>query len=290
MRTLTIFTPTYNRAHLLLRLYESLCAQTCKDFEWIIVDDGSTDNTSEVVEKFIAQQIIDIKYHKQPNGGKCRAINSSVAQAQGYLFMIVDSDDMLYGKQVITDIVRWVDRLKSDETCCGIIGDKTKFDKTIIGNGTDPIINTSLIELREKYCILGDKEEVIKTSIMRDFPFPQFEGENFMPEAVVWNRIAQKYTINYTAEPYVACEYQPDGLTAQVAQCRAKNPQAFMLYYSEYCASNGIRLTNKIKRSIAYWATALKTPKNKRQGYKLMVSNYWFTLPLGWLLHKMNRL
>ena len=91
----TIFTPTYNRAYRLTALYESLCSQTCKDFEWLIVDDGSSDNTEELVNGWINENKIDIRYIKQQNGGKHRAINNGVKNARGILFFIVDSDDIL---------------------------------------------------------------------------------------------------------------------------------------------------------------------------------------------------
>lgn len=290
MKKLTIFTATYNRANLLPRLYKSLCNQTCKEFEWVVVDDGSTDDTHKVIEQFIEQQIIDIQYFLQPNGGKCRAINSGVKMAEGYLFMIVDSDDMLYDENVVQKVVSYMSTLELDNHCCGIIGNKTNLDRTIIGNGSKPIDGTSFIELREKYRLWGDKEEVVKTSIMQKYPFPEFEGENFMPEAVVWNRISKKYRVNYTAEPYVSCEYQTDGLTAQVLQCRRKNPQAFMLYYSEYCASQGVRWANKLKRSTAYWATYFKSNNCPKEGRYFMIRNWWCALPFGFLLHKLKKI
>lgn len=290
MKALTIFTPTYNRAHLLGRLYKSLCEQTCKDFEWVVVDDGSTDNTREVVEQFIEHQIITIRYFVQENGGKCRAINNGVKQSDGYLFMIVDSDDMLYDGNVLERVLSCMPIIESSSNYCGIIGDKTTIERTSIGNTTGPIRDTSFVELREKHRILGDKEEIIKTSIMREFPFPEFENENFMPEAVVWNRISRKYKTYYTAEPYVACEYQTDGLSAQVALCRTRNPQAFMLYYSEYCALSEARWANKMKRSAAYWATYFKSTNCPKEGRRFMLSHWWWTLPIGLLLYKLNKI
>ena len=99
---ITVFTPTYNRAHLLPRLYKSLCAQTCKDFEWVIVDDGSVDDTKSIIDGFINDNSITIRYFCQENGGKHRAINRGVKEAKGNLFFIADSDDTLPEKSIET--------------------------------------------------------------------------------------------------------------------------------------------------------------------------------------------
>jgi glycosyltransferase involved in cell wall biosynthesis len=101
---ITIFTPTYNRAYSLRRLYDSLCKQTSNDFEWLVVDDGSTDDTENLINSFIADGKVDIRYFKQANGGKHRAINFGVREARGELFFIVDSDD-----QVTPDAVEWIE-------------------------------------------------------------------------------------------------------------------------------------------------------------------------------------
>ena len=117
----TIFTPTYNREYTLSRLYDDLKKQTYKDFEWLIVDDGSTDNTEELVKKFIDEDILDIRYIKKKNGGKHTAINTGVKNANGEFFFIVDSDDGLMPNSMDLVIQEW-DKLEDKSEFCGVVG------------------------------------------------------------------------------------------------------------------------------------------------------------------------
>jgi glycosyltransferase involved in cell wall biosynthesis len=118
---ITVFTPTYNRAKLLKRLYDSLCVQTFTDIEWLIIDDGSVDNTEKIVNGFIAENKIGIRYIKQRNGGKHRAINHGVREAKGELFFIVDSDDWLPEDSLET-INKYYQGIKDDKSFAGISG------------------------------------------------------------------------------------------------------------------------------------------------------------------------
>ena len=130
---ITIFTPAYNRAHLLQRLYDSLLIQTYKNFEWLIVDDGSTDNTKQIVDKFIEENKLQIKYIYKDNGGKHTAINTGVQQAKFDLFLIVDSDDFLPEDAVSLTFKAW-QNVKDNSKVCGIIG-LSQFTKgKIIGD------------------------------------------------------------------------------------------------------------------------------------------------------------
>lgn len=291
MKKITVFTPTYNRAHLLPRLYASLCIQICKDFEWLVVDDGSNDNTRELLAGYVSENRIEINYIKQPNGGKHRAINRGVANAKGYLFMIVDSDDYFASNLVIEKVIRHIPFLEQNDDFCAVVGNKIfENGKTIGTQCSYDVLDSDFIFYREVHQITGDKAEVIKTVVMREFPFPTFNDEKFMVEGVVWNRMAQKYKAKYLNTPYVICEYQVDGLSASIKNCRQNSPHAFSLYYSEYCAMKRVRFVNKVKRSIAYWATYFKVDHNNRLREKYMIKYFWITKPFGWLLHKMNKL
>lgn len=190
---ITVFTPTYNRAHLLQRLYDSLCKQTFNDFEWLIVDDGSKDDTESVVNTFIAEDRLDIRYIKQSNGGKHRAINRGVAEANGDLFFIVDSDDYL-SNNGLELIEYYYEQIKCNDSFAGVSGIRVDENGTRIG-GIFPfdILDTDYMSLYFKYHINGDMAEVYKTKILRNFPFPNFNDEKFCAESFVWNRIAQKF-------------------------------------------------------------------------------------------------
>ena len=220
---ITVFTPTYNRAYRIQALYESLKNQTDKDFEWLIVDDGSTDNTEELVQNWLKESTFPIHYIKQPNGGKHRAINNGVKKANGELFYIVDSDDILPPKS-IQRIVKQYMPIKDDMSFGGVCGLKAYYNGKKVGGECDfGVLDCNSLEFRYKYKIKGDMAEVIRTSVFKEFPFPEVDGEKFCPEALVFNRIAKKYKLRYFYEKVYMCEYLDDGLTASIVKIRMKS-------------------------------------------------------------------
>lgn len=253
MKMLTIFTPTYNRAYILPQLYESLCCQTNKDFEWIIVDDGSTDDTELLINDFISSKHIDIVYLKQPNGGKHRAINRAVKFARGEFFFIVDSDDYL-PNDAVDVILKFLVQIEPNSKIAGICGLRSFHDgKIIAGEGIDSCIDDNSIKLRERYHIKGDMAEVFRTSIMREFPFPEFENENFISEAIVWNRIATQYVLRFIPVVIYITEYLPDGLTKSIRKRFRNSPKGTMLYFNEIIRSSLFGRVSKIIAAINYW-------------------------------------
>lgn len=249
---LTILTPTYNRAYCLNNLYESLCRQSNCDFEWIIVDDGSTDNTHQVVGKWMVEQRINIRYIQQSNGGKHRAINRGIKIANGDFIFIVDSDDYLSD-----DAVEWINKeaygIKNDSTFAGISGIRIRPDGTKIGEGENfGVIDSNAIEIRLKHNIKGDLAEIYKTDILKKFPFPEYDGEKFCPEALIWFRIGRLFKMRYIYKGIYVCEYLDDGLTAKITRIRHQSPKASMLYYSEHF-HDLIPLKWKLKAAINFW-------------------------------------
>ena len=248
----TVFTPTYNRAYILNDLYQSLCRQTCRKFEWLIVDDGSTDNTEGLVASWLDEGKMSLRYIKQPNGGNHRAINKGIQEANGDLFFIVDSDDYL-AKNAIERILFFYGPIKDNHQFAGVSGVRAyPSGERIGGELSFDILEASTLELSMKYHISGDMAEVYKTDILRQYPFPEFAGEHFCPEALVWNRIAQRYKLYFFNEKIYVCDYLPDGLTAHIIQVRMKSPLASLLYYSELYHMN-ISLGLKIRTAINYW-------------------------------------
>lgn len=198
--TITVFTPTYNRAYILPKLYESLKNQICKDFEWLIVDDGSTDETENVVRPWLSEVSFPIRYIKQVNGGKHRAINRGVKEAKGELFFIVDSDDSL-SNEAIQRVINQYTPIKKDMSFGGVCGLRAYHNGERIGGECDfGILDCTSLDFRFKYHMKGDMAEVIRTSVFKEFPFPEVEGEKFCPEALVFNRIATKYKLRYFSE------------------------------------------------------------------------------------------
>lgn len=259
---ITIFTPTYNRAYRLPDLYQSLQRQTDNSFEWLVVDDGSTDNTSELFEQWqVEEHSFQIRYFKQPNGGKHRAINRGVKEAKGEYFFIVDSDDSLTS-DAVEQIVRLVPEANANPEICGMCF-RCKNIKTnkIIGIPfpNDGMLASSL-EWVYKYKIDGDKSEVINTKILRKYPLPEFEGENFVPEALIWNRIADSYRMICKNKGIYLCEYLPDGLSMGFNRNLKRNPRGFGLFYRETMKRRiSLKVTIKnMLRAIQCWWYSLE--------------------------------
>jgi glycosyltransferase involved in cell wall biosynthesis len=249
---ITVFTPAYNRAYTLTKLYESLANQTNKDFEWLIVDDGSVDNTQELIQSFIQDNKIPIRYFKQDNGGKHRAINKGMQEAEGELFFIVDSDDYLV-KNAIERVSYHYTHIKDKENFAGICGCCMYFSgERVGGKATFTVLDCNSLDFRHKYKIKGDMAEVFRTEILKQYPFPEITEEKFCPEALIWNRIAIKYKLRYFNENIYVCEYLSDGLTSKIYEIRKKSPQASVLYYSEL-GKMPISFIQKMKANINYW-------------------------------------
>ena len=230
MSLITIFTPTYNRKDLIERLYQSLLAQTEKKFEWLVVDDGSTDDTEKYFTEILSKpQPFHIHYIKQPNGGKHRAINKGVQNASGKLFFIVDSDDYLT-ENAIKKINQWVADLDDSHKWAGIAGLRGFSKKKVIGQHNVALYTDAKNNERRKYNLLGDKAEIYFTNVLKQHPFPEIPGENFISEEIVWNAIARDgYYLRWFNEVIYICNYLEGGLTKDNAKDK-NNPQGRLLW------------------------------------------------------------
>ena len=285
---ITVFTPTYNRASLLNRVYESLIHQSNFNFEWIVVDDGSTDATESVIQNFIAQQNIPITYIKQENKGKHFAINRGVQLAKGEYIVILDSDDALTSN-AIASIIKSVKSINEDSSIGGIVGRKIYFDQKLIGKLIGKNIISNSLDIRFKHNIIGDLAEIYSVKVLKEFTFPEIENEKFCPEALVWNRIAQKYKLLFTDEMVYQVEYMQDGLTAKIVKIRMTSPLASMLCYSEL-ASYSIPIVEKIKATINFWRFSFNSKESFLKKVKMtqpLVSLFCF--PIGYVMYKNDR-
>lgn len=228
--TTTIFTPTYNRAYIITKLYDSLLSQTCFDFEWLIVDDGSSDNTEELVSGFNTDKF-NITYIKQQNGGKHRAINRGVKIAKGELFFIVDSDDFLTPNAVEKIIKYWKGK---DRDCLGLCFRKFNYKtgETIGRKFPYQGLYATSIQLEFVYNIKGDKAEIFRTDILRQYPFPEIEGENFCTENVCWLAMSKgkPNELLCADEPIYGCDYLEDGLSHNIKIIMKANPKGYILH------------------------------------------------------------
>lgn len=238
----TVFTSTYNRRYTLERLYESLRGQTVKPMEWIIVDDGSSDDTYQLIFPWIETEIdFEIIYLRVKNGGKHRAINKACDLARGDLFCIVDSDDYLTN-DAIEKIITWEQSIQGKPGYAGVAGNKGFSDHQLIGRTFESeYVDATSLE-REKYQIEGDKAEVFYTSVLKKYKFPEIQGENFITESVVWFHIASDgLKIRWFNDIIYIANYLEDGLTKNGDQLIQKNPKGTLLtqylqasYYQQF--------------------------------------------------------
>lgn len=281
MATITVFTPVYNRADIIDKLYDSVKKQTFKDFEWLIVDDGSKDDIEEVVQSFINEGVVDIRFYSQPNGGKHRAINKGVELAKGDLFFIVDSDDT-----ITPDALKWLDyyyhQVKDDDRFAGISGYRCLPDgRAVYVRPQEEIIDCSSIKFACSYNVKGGNAEAYKTEILRKYPFPDIDGERFCAESLIWNRIAKKHVIRYFNKNIYVWNFLPEGLTAGSIRNRIKSPTYAMINYSEALKMN-IPLSMKIKNAINYWRFYFVGAHK----WEFRISILWYIFaPLGLFFH-----
>ncbi|MEP1488781.1 MAG: glycosyltransferase family 2 protein [Algibacter sp.] len=227
-KTLTIFTPTYNRAYCLHQCYDSLIKQESKDFIWLIIDDGSTDNTKELVDSWIAEHKIEIQYHYQENQGMHGGHNTAYRLIQTTLNMCIDSDDFVE-KGAIKKILNYWMKIKDKSNFAGLVGLDADESGAIIGSKIpNDIKETTLYELYNTHKVLGDKKLVLRTDIVKKYPpYPIFEGERFVPLGYLYQLIDQDYKLFPVNEIFCIVEYMQDGSSMNMLKQYRRHPQGF---------------------------------------------------------------
>ena len=285
---ITVFTPAYNRAYTLGRLYQSLQQQDCLDFEWLVINDGSTDNTDALFQQWMQEKnVFSIRYYRIANGGKQRAINKALELAKGDYFFIVDSDDLLCSN-AISFIKKGFKTLPESESFIGISTVKGDLEGNPIRY--KPLIDETkgYVDLnnlqRAQYNLQADMAEVFFTAKLRLYKFPVWSGEKFTPEAVVWDQLAlDGYKIRWFNEIVYLCEYQTDGLTNSSWNLLRKNPMGYAMLFNmqlKYVGGGKSRI-NLILQFLSCCCIA------KEYGYisecNVGMSKY-LLFPFGWLL------
>lgn len=224
---LTVFTPTYNRAYTLPQLYKSLVVQSYKDFVWLIIDDGSIDNTKELVAVWQKEKKIAIEYIYQENQGMHGAHNTAYKNIDTELNVCIDSDDYMPIDAVEKILVFW--KTQGTNEVAGIVGLDVDKTGTILGSRfPQQIIKASLNELYTKYGVTGDKKLVLRTAVVREYQsYPLFKEERFVPLGILYLRIDQDYKLLTLNEPLCIVEYMPDGSTLNIFKQYRNNPKGF---------------------------------------------------------------
>ena len=231
----TVFIPTYNRAYCLPRALESIAASSFRDFEVLVIDDGSTDDTRALIEQWRNQAGFPIRYFYQPNAGKTAAHNLAVEKARGFLFLTLDSDDSLLPEALGEAKRHWelIPEGKKREFA-GIGGLLQEEDGSISGTRyPSDIIDSDYLEIDSLGYIHGDKREAIRTQVLREFPYPTIEGENWMRPSLIFRRMAHRYKTRFVNVPLVLGRREPDGITMNRKLHRTRNPRGLRIAFLE---------------------------------------------------------
>lgn len=232
---ITIFTPTYNRAHTLHRAFDSLRNQTLRDFEWLVVDDGSTDDTEKLIAGWLQFANFSIRYVRQDRAGKHFAYNRALVEARGYFFSCLDSDDALVPDALEKMVRVWNSIPESERSafysaeglCCDqqgeIVGDKYPVEP----------FDADLREMKYIHHLRGEKGGIALTGILRRYPFPEIARGQYVPEGIVWLDIAKNFksrTVNEVVRIYYIDESEP-GVTVNKRRSLAVNAKGHWHYY-----------------------------------------------------------
>jgi glycosyltransferase involved in cell wall biosynthesis len=235
----TIMTATWNRAHTLPRLFQSLCRQSCRDFEWFVVNDGSTDSTAELIRSLSINADFPIHYREQSHSGKHVAINTALAGAHGTFSLILDSDDWLLPDSLKRYLAIW-DSIPVSErgAFAGVAGRCAFANGSLVGSPwPSDLIDSTAVEIRTRWGIRGDLSEMARTTLMQEFPLPVFPGETFLSDGILWYRLTRKHRMRYVNEPLYFVEYQSNGLSALARELMLANPRGAFANSKEWIAA-----------------------------------------------------
>lgn len=228
MATLTVFTPTFNRAYCLNRCYESLLRQTSSDFEWLIIDDGSTDNTKEVVDQWIAEKKITIRYIYKENAGMHSGYNTAYDNIFTELAVNIDSDDYMPDDAVEKIITFW--RKNGREQYAGIMGLDVTEDGAVIGTKLPAQKCIKAYDFYNRMGGKGDKKYVYRPEVIRPYRSPEFPGERLFPTCYKYFMVDLKYDLLVLNEPLCVVEYMPDGFTNNIVKHYKPNLNSYIFY------------------------------------------------------------
>ncbi len=283
---LTIITPTYNRAHTLPACYESLCGQTNKGFMWMVIDDGSSDHSEELVSSWIEERKILISYRKKENGGKASALNMAMDLLDTQYAVCLDSDDTFY-PQTVEFALKNLDEIKDDEKCCGILALRNNPDGSVMGGKSIPenVKQATAADIFMKYRLTGELICFYKTKILKKFRFPEFEGEKFVSPAWMQYQVTQDYSFAISRDRLCCCEYIADGLTKNKRKIIVKNPKGYTCV-KRWSFDLAPTVPLRIKHGIMYDCGCIlgkdinwfKNARHKAWAVALMPAAYFVTL------------
>lgn len=281
---LTVFTPTYNRAYTLHLCYESLKRQTCRDFQWLIIDDGSTDETRFLVKGWISEGLVPIRYHYQENQGMHGAHNAAYELVDTELNVCIDSDDYMADDAVEKIVACW--RQYGHDGVAGIVALDAAPDGTIIGTRMPKgVSHSTLTDLYAKHKAKGDKKLVYRSDLTRKHPpYPQFAGEKYCPLSYKYILIDQECPLIVMDEVLCHVEYRTDGSSLNMLKQYVRNPRGFS-FFRKTAMALAPSFKEKFRESVHYVSSSLLI---RNRGFISDSPCRWVTLmaiPFGLMLY-----
>lgn len=284
LKKLTIFTPTYNRAYCLHKCYESLKYQTNKDFIWLIIDDGSSDHTKELVSSWRAENCIEINYYWQQNQGMHGAHNTAYELIDTELNVCIDSDDYMPNDAVEKILSFWV-KYGSDKIS-GIIGLDSYTDGQIIGSKLpENLKRSTLFNLYNKHNVTGDKKLVYRTELSKQYPYPIFKNEKYVGLAYKYYMLDRQYEMLLMNEVLCCVEYLPDGSSMNMLKQYRRNPKGFAFYRKELMKLPFVSQSFKYRQAIHYISSSLISKNRRFMREAPCKTLTFFAIPFGIALY-----
>lgn len=287
----TVLTPVYNRRNEITKLYKSFCHQTDKSFSWLIVDDGSTDDLQSIVNTFIHNSDFNISYIYKENGGKHTALNAGVSQIKTPLTFIVDSDDWLFDDSIET-IVKYHEKYRNNKEICGYSFLKTYPNGAVSGKkyaNNEMVANYIDVRINSNDS-MADKAGIFYTKCLKEFPFPEFDGEKFLGEDTVWIRMAKKYNTVYINKSIYCFEYLDSGLTKNRRIHNIHSPNGCVCRAKEFMCKE-LNFKHRLKGTVQYIIYGKFAGYDFKKlisgtDFKILVLTYYFPAALVYIYWK----
>ncbi|MBW3517563.1 glycosyltransferase family A protein [Flavobacterium sp. NKUCC04_CG] len=282
---ITVYTPTYNRGYCLHQLYDSLCKQLQqnRDFEWLIVDDGSTDDTEHLVQKWMKIAPFKIIFYKQENEGKMAKLNFIHQIIETELCVCVDSDDYLTDN-ALDEIFKVWRVVKGNSQIGGLVGLDVFKNGNVVGTEFPEGLSSIKFRDFERRGVKGDKKFIYRTSVISSYPpYPSFKGEKFPAPGYLYRLIDLDYDLWIINKPLCIVEYLEDGLSKNKFSQFKKAPNSFMFYRQERMRL-ATSFSERFKNAIHYVSSGIFTKKNVFKNNKYPITTF-FAVPLGVLLN-----
>lgn len=280
---LTVFTLTYNRAYCLHKCYESLLRQKCKDFEWLIVDDGSTDNTKEIIDKWIFENKIPIRYIYKKNGGMHSGYNTAYDNIDTELAVCIDSDDYMTDDAVKLITEYWTKN--KNDSYAGIVGLDITSDGKVIGKELPNQKSMTVYDYYNRLNGKGDKKMVYRPELIRPFRSPEYEGEKLFPTCYKYFMVDLNYEMLILNKPLCVVEYMPDGYTQNIIKTYKKNLNSYIYYRKFILNYPNATFKHKFRFAVHYVAECML--KSEKKWFKNAPKKHIVicAIPMGFCLY-----